>query len=101
MAKGYALYSIQVDKAAWVVLYSNAAALTSDSGRLITVDPAPGAGVIAEAITTGINTVYFTPAAFGFNNEASPNTTIPIKIYNNGVSSTAINVIVTYLPLET
>ena len=49
-AKGYALYGIQVSAGAWVTVYSSSAARTVDSSRLITTDPSPGSGVIAEAI---------------------------------------------------
>jgi hypothetical protein len=98
--RGYALLSIQTSAAAWVTVYSNAAAQTTDSSRGITTDPTPGSGVIAEAITTQAGTVTFTPAVIGFNNEASPTTSIPLRIYNNTGGSSAITVTLTLLKLE-
>jgi hypothetical protein len=98
--KAYALLSIQTSIAAWVTVYSTAAAQTADSSRGITADPIPGSGVIAEAITTQSGTVTFTPAVIGFNNEASPTTSIPLKIYNNTTGSSAVTVTLTLLKLE-
>lgn len=97
---GYALLSIQTSAAAWVTLYSTSAAQYADINRSIATDPTPNSGIIAEAITTGSSTVYFTPAVFGYNGEASPTTNIPVKIYNNGVASTTITVTLTLIKLE-
>jgi hypothetical protein len=49
--KGYALYKIEVSEPAWVTLYVSSAARAADASRPITLDPTPGSGVIAEAIT--------------------------------------------------
>ena len=99
-AKSYALFSITVSAGAWVSLYTTSALRTADSTRLITVDPTPGSGVIAEAITTSSSTTYFTPAVVGFNSDATPTSNVYLKIYNNSGASAAITVTVTYLPLE-
>ena len=98
--KGYSLYSIQVTAAAWVTIYSSVANRTSDASRTSTTDPTPGSGVIAEAITSGATTVYFSPAVAGYSAEASPTTSIPIKVYNNGASATTITVTLTLLQTE-
>lgn len=98
--KGYVLYSIQVDQAAWVRVYDSAASRSADSSRAQGVDPSPNAGVIAEAITTGSGTVRFTPGVFGMNNESTPTTTVPITVTNNSGGATAINVTLTLLQLE-
>lgn len=98
--KGYALYSIQTSAAAWVTLYSSIATRTADSARPITQDPTPGSGVIAEVITVGSATQYFSPAAMGYSSEATPSTGIPVKIYNNGVTSSSITVTLTLLQME-
>jgi len=100
VAKGYALYSIQVSAGAWVTVYSSAAAQSADSSRTITTDPTPGSGVIAEAITTSATTTYFTPAVIGFNADASVNTNAYLRIVNNSGGNAAITVTLTYLPLE-
>ena len=100
MAKGYALYSIQANAGAWVSLYTSLATQASDSGRSITTDPTPGSGVLAEAITTVSNTIYFTPAVYGYNSDPILSNNAYLKIYNNGASTTAITVTLTYLKLE-
>ena len=97
---GYALYSIQVSFGAWVTVYTSIADRTSDVGRSINTDPTPGSGVVAEAITTGAGTVYFSPAVIGYSSESSPNSNIQMKVYNNGGSTSAITVTLTLLQLE-
>ena len=98
--KGYAIYSLRVSTASWVVLYSSTATMIADASRSIVTDPAVGSGVLAEAITTSSATLYFSPALFGYSSEAVPNTNIPIKVYNNGTVSTSITVTITILKLE-
>jgi len=83
-----------------VVVYSSSAAASADSGRSINTDPTPGSGVIAETITSGSTTTYFSPAVIGYSSESPANTYIPIKVYNNGASSTAITVTINLLQLE-
>jgi len=99
--KGYALYSVQTSSAAWVTIYNSAATMAADTGRSITTDPTPGTGVIAEAITTTGATQYFSPAIIGYSAETpTPTTAIPLRIYNNGSSSVAITVTLTFVQLE-
>jgi hypothetical protein len=98
--KGYALLGIQVSAGAWVTIYSNAASQTADSSRTITTDPTPGSGIIAESISTTSGTTSFTPAIIGYNNETSPTTNIPVKIYNNSGATNAITVTLTLIKLE-
>ena len=96
--KGYFLYSIQTSHAAWVVLYTSSAASIADSGRTETTDPTPNAGVVAEAITSGAETIIISPAVVGFNSAGL--TDIPIKITNKSGSTQAITVTVTLLKME-
>jgi hypothetical protein len=98
--KGYALYSIQTSAAAWVTLYTSVANRTTDASRAITTDPTPGNGVVVEAITAAAGTQYFSPAIYGYSAEAPPTVSIPAKIYNNGVSATAITVTLTLVRTE-
>jgi hypothetical protein len=100
MGKGYILYSIQSSAGAWVTVYSNSSAQSSDSSRALTTDPTPGSGVLAESITSGATTTYFSPAVFGYNNDGTVTTTSYLKIYNNSGSTAAITVTLTYLRLE-
>ena len=94
------LYSITSNAPAWVTLYTSNAAAVSDYTRTISTDPTPGSGVIAESIQYASGTTNFTPAVVGFNNEASPTTAIPMKVYNTGNTSNVISVTLTLLKLE-
>jgi len=100
MAKGYVLYSIQVNAGAWVTVYTSSTAQSNDASRAITTDPTPGSGVVAEAITTTATTTYFTPAVYGYNADPSISSTTYLKVYNNSGSSNTITVTLTYLKLE-
>jgi hypothetical protein len=98
--KSYMLLKIQTSAAAWVRIYSDTTSRTADAGRTITTDPAPGSGVIAEAITTGAQTVLLTPGVLGFNNELTPTTSIPVTVTNRSGTTTTITVTVTLVQLE-
>ena len=102
--KGYALYSIattaNTTANVWVTVYSNIAARTADYSRSVTTDPAPGTGIIAEVINVGNVTQYFTPAIYGFNNEATANTNVPLKVTVTSATTANVTVTVTMLKLE-
>lgn len=98
--KGYALMKIETDAAAWVRLYVSSNARTADASRTETTDPSPDAGVIAEVITTGAQTVLISPGAFGYSNETPPTTNIPCAVTNKSGSTTAITVTLTAVQLE-
>lgn len=98
--KSYALMAIQTDKAAWVRIYANGASRTADASRPQTSDPAPDAGVIAEVITTGAQTVLISPGVFGFNFEGTPTTNIPCAVTNLSGSTGTVAVTLSVLQLE-
>ena len=98
--KGYALMKIETDAAAWVRVYVSSNARTADASRNETSDPAPDAGVIAEVITTGAQTVLISPGAFGYSNETPPTTNIPCAVTNKSGSTAAITVTLTAVQLE-
>jgi plastocyanin len=98
--KGYALYTITTSAAAWVTLYTDGAARTADSARTESTDPAPDAGVIAEVITTGAQTVRLSPGAIGYNLETSPTTNIPVTVRNKSGGNAVITVAIEILQLE-
>ena len=99
--KGYALYKVKVAEPAWVSLYVSSAARTADSNRAITMDPTPGSGVIAEVITQSTNeTVLFTPAVIGYNDDSTPSTNVYLKVQNRSGSTQSINVELTVTQLE-
>jgi hypothetical protein len=98
--KSYALLKIQTSAAAWVRIYSDNASRTADAARESTTDPLPSAGVIAEVITNGAQTILITPGAFGFNSESSPTANIPVNITNLSGAPAAITATLTILQLE-
>ena len=97
--KTYALLSIETSHAAWVTLYSDTASRTADSSRNETTDPVAGSGVLAEVITSGSTTQLITPASVCFNS-AGANTTY-LKIVNKSGSTANVQVILTYVSMET
>ena len=98
--KGYALLTIQTSAAAWVRIYANAASRTSDASRGETTDPAPDAGVIAEVITTGAQTILVSPGVIGYNLESTPTTNIPCAVKNKSGGAAAITVTLNVIQLE-
>ena len=99
--KTYSLMKVETSAAAWVTIYCDAASRTADASRLITQDPDPGSGVIAEAVTTGPDTVLFSPAVVGYNNDSPVDTTVYLKTKNQtGVSTAGIAITFTMLKME-
>lgn len=99
-AKGYVLYKIETSAASWVRLYTDISSRTADASRAEGVDPAAGAGVVAEVITTGAQTILISPGTLGFNNEFSPSTEIYAAVTNKSGSTTTITVTLTILKIE-
>jgi hypothetical protein len=99
-ATGYVLYKIQTSVAAWVRIYTSSAARTADSARAEGVDPLPGAGVIAEVITTGAATIIMSPAVVGFNDETLPTSIISLAVTNKSGSSSTVTVTLSILQIE-
>ena len=98
--KAYALLTISTDRAARVRLYVSAATRTADASRVEGTDPTSDAGLIAEVITTGAQTVIISPGAYGFNLESSPTTTIPCRVTNKSGSTSTVQVTLNVLQLE-
>jgi len=98
--KSYALLKVQVDKAAWVRIYVSETARQADASRDEGTDPLPGAGVIAEVITTGSQTILISPATIGFNDESPVDTNIPIRVTNKSGSTGTVTVTLTVIQLE-
>lgn len=97
---GYAIYKVQTSGAAWVRIYANASSRTADASRTEGTDPGTSSGVIAEVITTGANTISFTPAVIGFNDETSPTNTIPVAVMNKTGSTGTVQVTLTLVQTE-
>jgi len=98
--KSYMLATITTDRAARVRLYTTAAARTADASRAEGVDPTSDAGVIAEVITTGAETVTISPGALGFNLESPPTTNIPCRVTNKSGGTSTVQVSLHVLQLE-
>ena len=98
--KSYALLAITTDRAARVRLYVTSATRTADASRAEGVDPTSDAGLIAEVITTGAQTVIISPGAFGFNLEGTPTTTIPCRVTNKSGGTSTVQVDLNILQLE-
>jgi|MDTC01.1.fsa_nt_gb hypothetical protein len=98
--KSYALLTITTDRAARVRLYATAATRTADASRAEGVDPTADAGLIAEVITTGAETVIISPGAYGFNLESSPTTTIPCRVTNKSGGASTVQVDLNVVQLE-
>lgn len=99
-AKTYALQKIQTSAAAWVTLYVSSAARTADASRNETTDPLPGAGVIAEVITSDGAIQNITPGTLGWNDEGTPTTDAYLKVVNKSGSTQAITVTLHFVALE-
>jgi len=95
----YVLYKIQTSSAAWVRIYTSSAARSADANRAQGQDPAVTSGVIAEAITAGAETVAFSPAVNGFNNETVATNTMPVAVTNLANTNVAITVTVTKMTM--
>ena len=98
--KTYSLLTITTNKAAWVRIYANGATRTADNSRSESTDPAPDAGVIAEVITAGAETVIVSPGVIGFNLESTPTTSIPCRVTNKSGSTGTVVVTLSILQLE-
>lgn len=109
-ARSYVLMRIETNKQAWVTIYSDQDSLNADRLRSINVDPAPGAGVIAEVINVGNSAHYkqrLTPGVIGFNDDADNSdgssnisATIYAKVVNQESSAQAVTLTAVYLPIE-
>ena len=96
--KSYALMKVQVDRPAWIRIYTDAASRDADVGR--TQDSAAASGLVTEIITTAPETVNLAPAPIGFNNESPVTNVIPMKVVNLSGLSNTVDITLTALKLE-
>ena len=94
------LLKITTDYPAWVRVYGTSAQRTADASRLITDDPAPGAGVFADVSTTASPTVLLSPIPVFANGDGTPANTAYLSVKNLDGSSRAITTTITFLPQE-
>ncbi len=99
--KSYALMKVGLSTEGWIRIYTDSASRTADSSRSVGIDPAPGSGVIAEVVTTGISTEQkISPFTMGGNMDDPVDTTIYMSITNLSGSTQSINANLTILQLE-
>jgi hypothetical protein len=99
--KSYLLSKVSTNYPAWIRIYTDAASRTADASRLEGYDPLPGAGVIAEVITTATAlTQLITPGVIGFNNDTITTSTVYLAVTNKDSSSRVITVTLNLLQLE-
>lgn len=95
--KAFGLMKIETSHAAWVRLYTDTTSQTNDSGRAQTSDPAPDAGVLAEVITTGAQTIKLSPGVFGWLETGNQ---IPLTVKNLSGSTQNVVTTLTLVQLE-
>ena len=100
LGKTYSLLKIETSHAAWVTIYIDAASRTNDASRNIQTDPLPGAGIIAEIVTTGDTIQNITPAVVGWNNDSTPSATAYLKVVNMSGGTQNLVVTATFVNLE-
>ena len=99
--KTYVLSNVTTNHPAWVRIYSDSASRLADATRTIDTDPIPGAGVIAEVITSpSILSQKITPGVIGFNSDTEVNSTVYISVVNKDTFARLITVSVTLVQLE-
>lgn len=99
--KTYVLSKVSTDYPAWIRIYTDAASRTADLTRYEGTDPLPGAGVVAEVITSaGFLTQSITPGVIGFNGDNVTTSTVYVSVTNKDTSARAVTVTLTLLQLE-
>ena len=99
--KSYALMKVGLSTTGWIRLYTDSTSRSNDVSRSVGEDPAPGSGVIAEVVTTGISTQQMiTPFAMGGNMDEPVTNKIYVAIQNLSGSTQTITANLTILQLE-
>lgn len=99
--KTYSLMKVGLSTAGWIRLYTDSTSRLNDVSRSVGEDPAPGSGVIAEVVTTGISTQQIiTPFAMGGNMDEPVTNKIYVAIQNLSGSTQTITANLTILQLE-
>jgi len=99
--KSYALMKVGLSTTGWIRLYTDSTSRSNDVSRSVGEDPAPGSGVIAEVVTTGISTQQvITPFAMGGNMDEPVTNKIYVSIQNLSGSTQTITANLTILQLE-
>jgi hypothetical protein len=99
-AKTYVLQKVETSDAAWVVVYTDAASRSADSGRPFGTPAADGSGVVSEIVTTGADIKLITPGTLGFNNDGTPSSNVYLRATNLSGALLDVVVTLTYVSLE-
>lgn len=97
LASTYTIHSVTTNSNLWVRIYIDEASRTADASRQITVDPAPGIGLVCEVIKDNALQVV-TPGAIGYNNGYLKQ--FYASLVTLETSNHAASVDVVYQPLE-
>ena len=99
--KSYNLMKVGLSTAGWLRLYTDSTSRANDASRSIGIDPAPGIGVIAEVVTTGISTTQIiSPFVAGGNLDEPATNTIYASVMNLTGQTSTISIDLTLLQLE-
>ena len=99
--KSYSLMKVGLSTVGWIRLYTDSTSRANDVTRSVGEDPAPGSGVIAEVVTTGISTQQIiTPFVMGGNMDTPVTDKIYVAITNLSGSTQTITANLTILQLE-
>ena len=99
--KGYFLYTIATDSAAWIRIYCDSASRTADKGRVFGTLASDSSGLLVEVNTTGAETIKLSPGIVGYNNSTPVIGVIPTKVVKRtSGSSSGITVTLTALQTE-
>jgi hypothetical protein len=100
--KSYVLLKLVTSHACRVRIYTTSAARTADASRSEGVTPSQGAGVVADIVATGAQTIILAPGIFGHNEESSPSptTNIPFAITNKSGGTATVIATLSVLQLE-
>lgn len=100
MSKSFAVLKVACDVGdARVRLYASSDYRTADTARAVGVDPTGDHGLIAEVVTTdAVTSIWLSPVAQGAT--VADDSTVYARIDNQDASAQAVELTVTYLPLE-
>ena len=99
--KSYNLMKVGLSTAGWLRLYTDSTSRANDASRSIGIDPAPGIGVIAEVVTTGVSTTQIiSPFVAGGNLDEPATNTIYASVKNLTGQTSTISIDLTLLQLE-
>ncbi len=100
--KGYFLYTIATDSAAWIRIYSDSASRAADVGRSYGTLASDSSGVLVEINTNGNKTIKLSPGIVGYNNSTPVMGIIPAKVVKrtSGTASSGITITLTALQTE-